>query len=107
MRPWLFLPESRSIQKTKAERANSSNKERTKNTIVFSLVGAIAFFEVMIRFVQCVKLYHLLLPEMAGINMLWIILPKPWCAVSCWALIASVFIKRRFFYNYANIDFTL
>ena len=83
---------------------HSSNKGRTKNTIVFSLVGAIAFFEVMIRFVQCVKLYHLHLPEMAGINMLWIILPKPWCAVSCWALIASAFIKKPFFYNYASLS---
>lgn len=82
----------------------SHNKDKTKKIIVYILVGAIAFFEIMIRFVQCVKLYHLHLPEMEGITMLWIILPKPWCAVSCWALIASVFLKKTFFYNYASLS---
>lgn len=83
---------------------HSRNPERTKKIIVFCLVGSIAFFEVMIRFVQCVKLYYLHLPEMNGITLLWIILPKPWCAISCWALIASVFIKKPFFYNYASLS---
>ena len=82
----------------------SRNKDRTRKIIVYSLIGAIAFFEVMIRFVQCVKLYHLHLPEMAGITPVWIALPKPWCAISCWALIASVFIKKSFFYNYASLS---
>lgn len=75
-----------------------------RKAILYSLVGAIAFFEVMIRFVYCVKLYHLHLPEMEGITPLWIILPKPWCAISCWALIASVFVKKQFFYNYASLS---
>jgi hypothetical protein len=82
----------------------SRNKEKAKQIIVCALVGAIAFFEIMIRFVQCVKLYHLHLPEMEGLTWLWILLPKPWCAISCWALIASVFIKKTFFYNYASLS---
>ena len=82
----------------------SRDKEKTKKIIAYSLAGAIVFFEIMIRFVQCVKLYHLHLPEMEGITMLWIILPKPWCAVSCWALIASVFLKKKFFYNFASLS---
>ena len=82
----------------------SRNRECAKKRIIFSLVGLIAFFEIMIRFVQCVKLYCLHLPEMSGITMLWILLPKPWCAISCWALIASVFIKKAFFYNFASLS---
>lgn len=82
----------------------SQKPERTKKLIFYSLVGAIVFFEVMIRFVQCVKLYYLHLPEMNGITLLWIILPKPWCAISCWALIASVLIKKPYFYNYASLS---
>lgn len=78
--------------------------ERTRKAIVLSLAGAIAFFEITIRFVYCVKLYHLHLPEMAGVTPLWILLPKPWCAISCWALIASVFVKKAFFYNYASLS---
>ena len=83
---------------------HARNQERAKKIIIYSLVGAIGFFEVMIRFVQCVKLYHLHLPEMARITPIWILLPKPWCAISCWALIASVFIKKRFFYNFASLS---
>ncbi len=80
------------------------NKDRAKKIIVYSLVSAIAFFEVMIRIVYCVKLYVLDLPEMQGVTLLWIILPKPWCAVACWSLIASVFVKKPFFYNYASLS---
>lgn len=82
----------------------SGNKEKAKQVIAYALAGAILFFEIMIRFVQCVKLYHLHLPEMEGITMLWIILPKPWCAIACWSLIASVFLKKTFFYNYASLS---
>lgn len=82
----------------------AKNRERVKRNVVYTLVGAILFFEIMIRFVQCVKLYHLHLPEMEGLTMLWIILPKPWCAISCWALIASVFVKKTFFYNFSALS---
>lgn len=80
------------------------NQERTRKTIVFSLVGAILFFEIMMRFVRCVKLYYLHQPEMAGITLTWIMLPRPWCAIACWSLIASVFVKKPFFYNYASLS---
>ena len=83
---------------------HARNPETVKKVIVFSLAGAIFLFEVTIRFVQCVKLYHLQLPEMEGITPIWILLPKPWCAISCWALIASVFVKKTFFYNYASLS---
>ena len=82
----------------------SEHKERAKKWIVYALVGAIAFFEITIRFVYSVKLYWLHQPEMDGVTALWIILPKPWCAVSCWTLIASVFVKKPFFYNFASLS---
>ena len=72
--------------------------------ILFCLLGTILFFEIMIRFVHCVKLYRLHLPEMEGITWYWILLPKPWCAVSCWALMASALVKRPFFYNFASLS---
>ena len=82
----------------------AKNPERAKWAIALSLAGAILFFEITIRFVQCVKLYRLHLPEMEGITFLWILLPKPWCAISCWAIMASVLLKKRFFYNYAALS---
>jgi len=83
---------------------HSQNRERTAKRIIYCLVGAIFFFEVMIRFVHCVKLYHLHLPEMNGITWYWILLPKPWCAVACWSLMVSVFVKKAFFYNFASLS---
>ena len=83
---------------------HTRHKERTKKVIIYSLVGAILFLEIMIRFVRCVKLYHFNQPEMAGLTLGWIMLPRPWCAISCWALIASVIIKKRFFYNYTSLS---
>lgn len=83
---------------------HSHNPEKTSKGIVISLASAIAFFEIMIRFVYCVKLYYFHQPEMNGVTALWIILPKPWCAVSCWALIACRFVKKPYFYNYASLS---
>lgn len=41
---------------------------------------------------------------MKGLTWYWILLPKPWCAISCWALIAAPFVKRSWFYNYASLS---
>ena len=39
-----------------------------------------------------------------ALDALWIIIPKPWCAVSCWLLIACVFVKKSWFYNFASLS---
>ena len=83
---------------------HSKDQEKTKKIIVFSLAGAIAFFEIMIRFVYCMKLYYFHQPVMNGITLLWIILPKPWCAIACWSLMASVFVKKGWFYEFASLS---
>lgn len=83
---------------------HSSNKERTKKVILYSLVIAIALFEVTMRYVHCMKLYYFHHPEMEGTNLLWIMIPRPWCAIACWAIMASVFVKKPFFYNYASLS---
>lgn len=82
----------------------AADPEKTKSRILCTLAGLIAFFEVMIRFVYFMKLYYFNYPEMAGTGALWILIPKPWCAVSCWLLIACVFVKKAFFYNFASLS---
>lgn len=82
----------------------AKNPEKARKIILYSLAGAIAFFEIMSRFVYCMKLYYFQQPEMNGITLLWIILPKPWCAISCWLLIACAFVKKTFFYNFASLS---
>ena len=83
---------------------HAKNKDRTRNIIVNSLAGAILFFEVMIRFVYFMKLYYFHQEGTESWSVLWIMIPKPWCAISCWALIACVFVKKAFFYNYASLS---
>lgn len=82
----------------------SSVPQKTRSRILFSLAGAIAFLEIMIRFVHFMKLYYFHQPEMNGTGPLWILIPKPWCAISCWLLIACVFVKKPFFYNFASLS---
>jgi len=82
----------------------SRNPQRTKSIIIHTLAGLIAFFEVMIRFVYFMKLYYFHQPEMNGTGILWILIPKPWCAIACWLLIACVFVKKPFFYNFASLS---
>ena len=82
----------------------AADPEKTKRRIICTLAGMIAFFEVMIRFVHFMKLYYFHQPSMDGLNALWILIPKPWCAVSCWLLMACVFVKKAYFYNFASLS---
>ena len=82
----------------------AQNREKARSCIAYFLAGAIAFFEVMIRFVYFMKLYYFHQPEMDGTGVLWILIPKPWCAVSCWLLVACVFVKKAYFYNFASLS---
>lgn len=82
----------------------SANKIKARNRILCTLTGLIAFFEIMIRFVYFMKLYYFHQPQMDGTGPVWILLPRPWCAISCWLLIACPFVKKSFFYNFASLS---
>lgn len=82
----------------------ASNPQKARNCILYTLAGLIAFFEVMIRFVYLMKLYYFHQPQMDGMDVLRILIPRPWCAISCWLLIACPFVKKAFFYNFASIS---
>ena len=36
-------------------------------------------------------------------DYLYTLLPRPWCAISCWMCIISVFVNKKFFYNITSI----
>lgn len=82
----------------------SNNKEKLKKIIIITLVSLILFFEVASRIVYIVRLYYYHDPYMNGTGMKWIMLPKPWCAISCWVLMISVLVRKKFFYNYASLS---
>ena len=67
---------------------------KIRRTITLVLAGAILFFELARRVINLYK----------GCDLWWTILPRPWCAVSCWLVIAAVLVNRKFFYNLASMS---
>ena len=82
----------------------SRNRQKCQKAIIYTLVCCSAFFEIMLRFMYCVKLYCLHQPEMEGVTALWIALPKPWCQISTWLLMSSIFVKKTFYYNLTSLS---
>ena len=82
----------------------AKNQEKAKKIIVYTLIGLILFFEILIRYVRTVNL--LVLAQSANVlhDLCWIMLPRPWCAIACILLIVSVFVKKPFFYNFASLS---
>ena len=81
-----------------------SKKENIKYIILYTLSALIIFFEICQRVVYFVRLYYFNVPDMQGLNAFWIMIPKPWCAVSCWLMIAAPFVNKKFFYNFSSIS---
>ncbi len=84
--------------------ANKSKRANTKKRILFILSSLIIFFEICQRVIYFIRLYHFNVVDMQGLNAFWIIIPKPWCAVACWLMIAAPFVNKKFFYNFASIS---
>lgn len=78
----------------------SKNKEKARKIIIIVLASLILFFEVMMRVVRFHNYYN----ELTFRQAMWILLPRPWCAISCWALMISVLVDKKFFYNYASLS---
>lgn len=82
----------------------SHDGEKTKRIILCTLICCSAFFEVMLRFMYFMKVYYFGMPETMGLTALDILPPKPWCQISTWLLISSVFVNKTYFYNLASLS---
>lgn len=78
----------------------SKNKKKVGRIIIITLASLILFFEVMMRFVRFYNYFN----ELTFRQAMWILLPRPWCAISCWVLMISVLVNKKFFYNYASLS---
>ena len=81
----------------------SKNKEKYKKTVLITLASLIALLEVLIRIQYFTRLYYFKDPAVGHMDPFWIMMPKPWCAVACWLLIASPIVNKKFFYNFSCI----
>ena len=74
--------------------------EKAKYIVIFVIAMAILFFEITRRIINFTR---------AGADfstwdsIVYTLIPRPWCAISCWVMIASVVLKKKFFYNFASI----
>ena len=72
--------------------------DRSKKIILLTLVGLILIFELARRSINLIK------TDDYGLNnILRILLPRPWCAISCWTLILAVIIRKKWLYNFASV----
>lgn len=73
----------------------AKNADKVRKIILYSLVSLIFVFEVASRVAYFI--YN-------DKSFLWIMLPKPWCAISCWVLMISALVNKKWFYNFASLS---
>ncbi len=71
---------------------------KSRRIVLYSLVGVIFAFEIARRVINFCKGVA---PNVHDI--LYTLLPRPWCAIACWSLIISIFVNKKWFYNFASI----
>ena len=78
------------------------NKDKARKIIISILAGLILLFEIVMKSVN----FHNFAEagQLTIWRAFWILIPRPWCAVSCWSLMISVLVKKKFFYNFASMS---
>ncbi len=72
---------------------------RAKRIVLCVLVAIIMAFEITRR---TVYLCHR--SDYSWQHTLYTLLPRPWCAISCWMLFVSAIVNKDWFYNYASLS---
>ncbi|MBQ8308665.1 MAG: YwaF family protein [Clostridia bacterium] len=72
--------------------------EKTRYTVLLAMALCIAFFELSRRIINISK------GNCADLtSTLRTLLPRPWCAISCWLVMITVFTRKKFLYNFTAI----
>jgi len=74
------------------------SNEKTRRIILWILVGLIFIFEISRRIINFAKMENF-----TWDGFLYNFFPRPWCAISCWTLIISAIVNKKFFYNITSI----
>ena len=75
-----------------------NKSKKTKRVLLWFLTILILIFEISRRVVNFAKA-----TDLSFTNVLSILLPRPWCAISCWAIIFATIFNKKFLYNFACI----
>lgn len=74
---------------------------KTRKLIITILVSLILFFEISRRIINLIKADY---NTITFNDFLYTMLPRPWCAISCWLLISTYFVKKDWFYNLCSMS---
>ena len=72
--------------------------DKTKRIILFVIAGILLFFELTRRVVNITNPL-----TFEKYNLLWVLLPRPGCAISVWLILLSPVINKKWFYNFASM----
>ena len=72
--------------------------EKTKRNVLLVISSVLLFFEVTRRIVNITNPI-----TFTKYNLLWVLLPRPGCAISVWLVMLSAFINKKWFYNFASM----
>ena len=73
--------------------------DKTRYIVICVLAGIILFFELARRTINIIKT-----DDYSLNNLLYIFLPRPWCAISCWSIIAATIFRKKFMFNFASFS---
>lgn len=73
--------------------------DKTRYIVICVLAGLILFFEIARRTINIVKT-----DDYGFKNILYIFLPRPWCAISCWSIIIATIFRKKYMYNFASFS---
>ena len=72
--------------------------DKSKRRVLLVIAFILLFFEVARRIVNITNPI-----TFTKYNILWVLLPRPGCAISVWLVMLSAFINKKWFYNFASI----
>ena len=75
-----------------------SKSEKTRRTVLWCLVAILILFEVARRVINFIKT-----TDFSFQNVLHILLPRPWCAISVFLIIFAMCVNKKFMYNFVSI----
>ena len=75
--------------------------EKARKIVMWVMVGIILLFEITRRVKNLIAIS---ISGGATLNdILYILLPRPWCAISCWGLIIAAIFRKKYLFNIASI----
>ena len=72
--------------------------DKAKRKVLFIISGILFFFEIARRIVNITNPI-----TFTKYNLLWVLLPRPGCAISVWLVMFASLVNKKWFYNFSSI----